>query len=66
MIETVSLCMVWKIHKMMLYLGYRRSLGDHTLLFKHSQEGKFIVMLVYVDDIIIFGDDSMEKQLLKE
>lgn len=47
-------------------LGYKQSQGDHTLFFKHLQRGKLIVLLVYVDDIIVTGNDLVERQLLKE
>src|SRR4030042_386896 len=50
----------------MVCLGYKQSQGDHTLFIKHSQGGKLIVLLVYVDDIIVTGDDLTERQLLKE
>lgn len=46
-------------------LGYKQSYGDHTLFFKHSQQGKLVVLLVYADDIVISGDDLADKQLLK-
>ena len=47
----------------MVSLGYRQSQGDHTLFIKHSQIGKLTLLLVYVDDIIITGDDEIEKQI---
>jgi len=46
--------------------GYRQSQGDHTLFIKHSQEGNLTLLLVYVDDMIVAGDDGHEKQILKE
>lgn len=39
--------------------------GDHYL-FKHSQEAYITVFRVHVDDIIIYQDDLVEKQPLKE
>ena len=50
----------------MVSLGYRQSQGDHTLFMKHSQNGKLTLLLVYVDDMIIAGDDEIEKQNLKQ
>ena len=38
-------------------LGYLQSNGDHTLLRKHH-DGKVTILLVYVDDIIITGNDE--------
>jgi len=38
-----------------------------TILFiKHSQDGKLTLLLVYVNDIIITGNDELEKQTLRE
>lgn len=48
----------------MTSLGYKQSQGGHTLFIKHSQQGGVTVMLVYVDDIIITGDDWKEQQIL--
>ena len=50
----------------MVSLGYKQSQGDHTPFIKHSQDGKLTLLLVYVDDIIIAGDDELEKQTLRE
>nr|KYP35648.1 Retrovirus-related Pol polyprotein from transposon TNT 1-94 [Cajanus cajan] len=52
--------------KVMVSLGYRQSQGDHTLFIKHSSTGKLTLLLVYVDDNIIAGDDETEKLALKE
>nr|KYP37079.1 Retrovirus-related Pol polyprotein from transposon TNT 1-94 [Cajanus cajan] len=52
--------------KAMVSLGYRQSQGDHTLFIKHSSTGKLTLLLVYVDDMIIAGDDETEKLALKE
>ena len=50
----------------MVSLGYRQSQSDHTMFIKHSLNGKLILLLVYVDDMIITGDDEIKKQTLKE
>ena len=47
--------------KAMRHMGYRQSRGDHTLFLKHSSTGRMTVLLVYVDDIIVTGDDLDEK-----
>jgi hypothetical protein len=57
--------------KVMLALGYKQSQGDHTLFVKHSGSGGVCILLVYVDDIIVTGDDlegiaNLKQQLLKE
>lgn len=35
------------------------------MFFKHSCEGKIAILIVYVDDIILIGDDSLEIERLK-
>jgi len=52
--------------QVMVSVGYRQSQGDHTLFIKHSENGKLTLLLVYVDNMIITGDDEIEKQNLKE
>ena len=37
--------------------GYKQSQGDHTLFIKHSATGGVTALLVYVDDIIVTGND---------
>ena len=39
---------------------YIQSQADHTLFFKHSKIDKLAILIVYVDDIIMTGDDSTE------
>lgn len=36
------------------------------MFYKHSKEGKITILIVYVDDIILTGDDSAELKRLKE
>lgn len=45
--------------------GYRQSNSDHTFLFKHRQS-KVTALIVYVDDMIITGDDAEEISRLQE
>ncbi|RDX90757.1 Copia protein, partial [Mucuna pruriens] len=52
--------------QVMISLGYRQSQGDRTLFTKHSPDGKLIILLVYVDYMIVTGDDEIEKLTLKE
>ena len=46
--------------KAMLKQGFKQSQGDHTLFFKHSSSGGVTVLLVYIDDIIVTGDNMEE------
>ncbi|WVZ55981.1 hypothetical protein U9M48_006573 [Paspalum notatum var. saurae] len=46
-------------------MGYTQCNGDHTVFYKHR--GMYItIMAVYVDDIVITGDDVEEIKYLKE
>ena len=49
----------------MVSLGYRQSQGDHTLFINILRMVNSLY-LVYVDDMIITGDDEIEKQNLRE
>ena len=55
----------------MLRWGYKQSQGDHTLFIKHSPDNKVVALIVYVDDIVVMGDDldameQLQKCLSKE
>jgi hypothetical protein len=52
--------------RVMMAMGYRQSQGDHTLFIKHSPSGGVTALLVYVDDIIVTGDDDKERQILSQ
>ena len=45
--------------------GYQQSNSDHTLFLKYNRE-KIIVLIVYVDDIIVTGNDPEEKVALQD
>ncbi|VVA37399.1 PREDICTED: Retrovirus-related Pol poly from transposon, partial [Prunus dulcis] len=45
--------------------GYRPSQADHTLFLRHSRDGRITIVIVYVDDIIMTGDDIKEINKLK-
>ena len=46
--------------------GYRQGHSDHTLFTKVSMTGKIVVLIVYVDDIVLTGDDQAEISQLKQ
>ncbi|RVW40091.1 Retrovirus-related Pol polyprotein from transposon RE1 [Vitis vinifera] len=43
--------------KPVLKLGYKQGQADHTLFVKKSHAGKMVILIVYVDDIILSGND---------
>lgn len=50
----------------MLGMGYRQSQGDHTLFIQHSATGGATVLIVYVDDIVVTGNEKEGMAQLKE
>jgi len=49
----------------MCNMGYRQCNGDHTVFYHHSNN-RVTILAVYVDDIIITGDDTLEIARLKK
>ncbi|RVW27824.1 Retrovirus-related Pol polyprotein from transposon RE2 [Vitis vinifera] len=45
--------------------GYSQGYADHTMFYKHSVDGKIVMLIVYVDDIILTGDDIDGLEKLK-
>ena len=56
--------MVWEIHSCYEEIGYRKSNANHTLFLK-TREKKITYLIIYVDDMIITGDDLEEIAKLK-
>ncbi|KAL4021159.1 hypothetical protein IC575_019950 [Cucumis melo] len=46
--------------------GYSQGHCDHTLFTKVSKTRKIVVLIVYVDDIVLIGDDQTEINQLKQ
>jgi len=46
-------------------MGYTQFMNDYSL-FINSSEGSFTALLVYVDDIILAGNDKEEIDRVKE
>uniref|UniRef100_A0A2N9EW46 Integrase catalytic domain-containing protein n=1 Tax=Fagus sylvatica TaxID=28930 RepID=A0A2N9EW46_FAGSY len=51
-------------HSMRKY-KYHQSQSDHTLFLKHSNESKITALIMYVDDIVVIGNDTVEMGKLK-
>ena len=45
--------------------GYQQEQSNHTMFFKQS-DGRMTILIVYVDDIILTGDDTGEVERLKK
>jgi hypothetical protein len=46
-------------------IGYKQSNSDHTLFLKHNEE-QSTALIVYVDDMIVTGNDLEERKTLQE
>ena len=46
--------------------GYHQGQSDHTLFTQCSKDGKKTILIVYVDDIVLTGDDKREIDRLKK
>lgn len=55
-----------RLTKAMIFMGYWQSQKNHTLFIKQSILGEVTILIVYVDDIIIAGDDFVERDKLKK
>ncbi|GKA15748.1 putative RNA-directed DNA polymerase [Tanacetum coccineum] len=54
-----------RFSKFMKGIGYKQSDADHTLFVKNN-EGKVTALIVYVDDMVVTGDDEDEMNKLKD
>ena len=45
--------------------GYSQCNQDHTLFFKYNKDKEITLVLVYVDDIIVIGNNNVEMTLKK-
>ena len=52
-----------RFSKVMFAMKYKWSQGDHTLFIKHLTLKGVITLLVYVDDIIVIGNNPEKMRL---
>ena len=55
-----------KIDSFMVSYGYTRLEADHCVYVRSFSGGKFIIRLLYVDDMLIMGQDAKEIQSLRK
>ena len=46
-------------------IGYKQSNSDHTLFLKHNKE-QITTLIMYVDDMIVTGNNTEESNTLQE
>src|SRR5262249_20478263 len=51
--------------KSMKAFGYHQCNSDHTLFLK-KQQGKITTLIIYVDDMVVTGNDAEERKALHE
>jgi len=48
-----------KLRRVVCGMGYKQCNGHHTVFYRHSNS-QIKILAVYVDDILIRGDDDVE------
>ena len=54
-----------KFDRFMIEPGYNRCHYDHSVYFKRLDDGKYTILLLYVDDMLIAGCNMQEINVLK-
>ena len=54
-----------KFDKFMTKQGYDRCHFDHCVYFKRLHNGRYIILLLYVDDLLVGGSNMQDINLLK-
>ena len=55
-----------KFDSFMVDHEYKRNTSDHCIFVKRFLDGDFIILLLYVDDMLIVGHDARKIDKLKE
>ncbi|RVW13485.1 Retrovirus-related Pol polyprotein from transposon RE1 [Vitis vinifera] len=63
-VEAIPRAWFGRFTKSMRAFGYRQSNSDHTLFLK-KQHGKITTLIVYVDDMVVTGNDPEERKALQ-
>ena len=54
-----------RFSRSIIQFGFQQSRGDNTIFIKNKPEGKLTALIVYVDDIILIGNDVGEMKMIK-
>jgi hypothetical protein len=54
-----------KFDKFMIEHGYSRCHSDHCVYFKKVENGSYIILLLYVDDMLVVGSNMKDINVLK-
>ena len=55
-----------KFDRFMTEQGYSRCHYDHCVYFKRLENGRYIIFLLYVDDIFVAGSNMQDRNVLKK
>jgi hypothetical protein len=55
-----------KFDRFMTEQGYSRCHSDHCVYFKKLENGSYIILLLYVDDMIVAGSNMQDINVLKK
>ena len=55
-----------KFDSFMVSQGYKRTAADQCVYIQKFQDGNFVALLLYVDDMLIVGKDAMKISQLKK
>jgi hypothetical protein len=55
-----------KFDRFMIEQGYSRCHSDHCVYFKRLENGSFIILLLYVDDMLVAGSNMQDINVLKK
>ena len=57
-LETISSSRFGHFSSVVQEFGMLRSIADHSVFYHHNSSGQCIYLVVYVDDIVITGNDQ--------
>jgi hypothetical protein len=55
-----------KFDRFMIEQGYSRCHSDHCVYFKRLENGSYIILLLYVDDMLVLGSNMNDINVLKK
>ena len=55
----------FKFDKFVIEQGYDRCHSDHCVYFKRLDNGRYIILLLYVDDMLVAGSNMQDINVLK-
>ena len=65
-IEAGSPIVVSEVRLLHDHQGYHKTQADHCVFVKKYEGGDFLILLLYVDDMLIVGQDQAKIRMLKK